>query len=417
MSERRFSVVSVIGLGYTGLPTAAFIAASGTRVIGVDTDIARVEQISGGELPFTEPGFESLLEQVVRDGHLSAQSETPQADAYVVAVPTPLSADHKIDMQFILDAATNIADQLRGGELIVLESTSPPGTTQRMADFIIAQRPDLTLQEGQPNSIYFAHAPERVLPGNIMVEMARNDRVIGGTVPAAAKQAETLYSTFCNGKIHTTDAATAEMVKLTENAFRDVNIAFANELSMICNEVDVDVWELIKLANHHPRVNILQPGPGVGGHCVAVDPWFVITVAPDKTPLLRAARAVNDSKPEHVAQQAIRATAHVENPVVACLGLTFKANIDDMRNSPAIRIIRTLCDNLPNGKILVADPHVSTLPESLDGYSNLQITTINSALLPADLVLLLVAHDEFKTIPQEILERKMTIDVVHLMAE
>lgn len=413
MSKNRFDIVSVVGLGYTGLPTAAFIAASGVRVVGVDTDHRRVALINSGTPPFSEPDFETLLADVVKRGNLSAQAETPYAEAYVIAVPTPFDSSHEIDMRYIYAAASNIASQLRGGELIVLESTSPPGTTQRLADHVLELRPDLTLHEHQPNTIYFSHAPERVLPGSIMKEMLTNNRVIGGLTPRAAYITKDLYATFACGEISTTDASTAEMVKLTENTFRDVNIALANELSMVCDKLGINIWHLIDLANQHPRVDLLQPGPGVGGHCVAVDPWFIISAAPEQTRLLRAARTANDAKPEYIVQKVVAAVRKKKEAKVACFGLTFKADVDDLRNSPAIEIIDGLCASLPSTTILATDPHVSELPTNLSVHKNLRLTPVDLALSTADIVLILVAHEEFRAFTHNQLRGKVKIDVVN----
>ncbi|WFP16709.1 UDP-N-acetyl-D-mannosamine dehydrogenase [Citricoccus muralis] len=405
-----FATVSVIGLGYIGLPTAAFIASTGARVIGVDVNERFVETINRGEVPFVEPGFSAMLEGVVANGSLSAQTTTPEADAYIVAVPTPFKDNHEVDDKFIRAASENLAPQLRGGELIILESTSPPRMTERMAQFILNARPDLTLDEGKENSIYVAHCPERVLPGRIMIEMRDNDRVIGGVTPKAAEMAKDLYATFCDGELLLTDATTAEMAKLTENAFRDVNIAFANELSIISDRLGIDVWELIELANHHPRVNILKPGPGVGGHCIAVDPWFIVSSAPEESPLIQQARATNDGKPEYVLSKVKEAAAGRDNLTIAALGVAFKADIDDLRESPSLDIVERLATEMSDARIHVVEPNVDELPKSLTGYENVQLAPLDQAAKDADIVLLLVDHHQFTEIDPATLGDATVID-------
>ena len=405
-----FDTVAVIGLGYIGLPTAAVLAQAGMRVIGVDINETNVGIINSGHVPFVEVGLETVLAGVVSQGKLSAQLETPQADAYIVSVPTPFKDDHEADLSYIEAAARGIAPQLRGGELVVLESTSPPGATEHMADVILAERPDLTREDGQSNSVYFSHAPERVLPGRIMIEMVDNDRIIGGLTPRAAEMNRDLYATFCKGELLLTDARTAEMAKLTENAFRDVNIAFANELSIIAERQGIDVWELIELANHHPRVNILQPGPGVGGHCIAVDPWFIVSSDREFSKLIATARNVNDSKPEIVLERVMEKADRFKNPTVAALGIAFKANIDDLRESPSKGIALELSRRLSDGTVLVVEPNIDTLPREFDGHNNVELAPLEDALKRADIVVVLVDHDPFKTLDRELLQEKIVID-------
>lgn len=408
--EFGFDSVCVVGLGYIGLPTAAFIASKGINVVGVDINEAYVERINRGEVPFFEPDFESTLAGVVAQGRLKAQTETPPADAYIVAVPTPFTDNHDVDMKYIRAAAEGIALQLRGGELVVLESTSPPGTTERMADYILELRSDLTAEEGSPNTVYFAHCPERVLPGRIMVEMATNARVIGGLTSTAAEKARDLYATFVSGELLLTTAATAEMAKLTENSFRDVNIAFANELSLICDRLDIDVWELIELANHHPRVNILQPGPGVGGHCIAVDPWFIVAAAPEESKIIRTAREINDGKPGWVIDKVMEKANRFKEPVIAALGIAFKPDIDDLRESPSLGIVDSLAMKLPEADIRVVEPNVDELPERLSKHENIQQQELEDAIADADIVLMLVDHYQFKHIDRSLLAEKIVID-------
>lgn len=402
--------VCVIGLGYIGLPTAVVFAQAGKRVIGVDVKEESVDRINRGELPFVEAGLQAALKDVVDRGLLSAQLGTPATRAYIVSVPTPFQGDHDPDLSYIEAAARGIAPNLTGGELVVLESTSPPGATEIMGEVILAERPDLTLEVGKENTLYLAHAPERVLPGRIMIEMVENDRIIGGTTPEAAQMCRDLYASFCSGELLVTDARTAEMAKLTENAFRDVNIAFANELSILAENMGIDVWELIELANHHPRVNILQPGPGVGGHCIAVDPWFIVSADRENAKLIATAREVNDSKPQRVIANVLEAAKSIENPTVAALGIAFKANIDDLRESPSKNIALELADRLNHGTVLVVEPNVDELPREFDGKANVELAGVRDGIDRADIVLLLVDHDSFRMVSREDLVEKVVID-------
>ena len=403
--------VAVVGLGYIGLPTAAILATNGLEVIGVDVNQGTVDAVNNGDVPFVEPDLGIHVAGAVSQGRLRAQIQTPSADAYIVAVPTPFNADKSADMSYIAAAARAIAPQLTGGELVILESTSPPGSTRRLAELILGLRPDLSLdgRDGKP-VLLVAHCPERVLPGRIMIELVTNDRVVGGLTAEAADAAAALYGVFCQGEIHLTDAATAEMSKLVENAYRDVNIAFANELSVISENLDINVWELIRLANHHPRVNILQPGPGVGGHCIAVDPWFIVAADPENSVLIRTAREVNDGKPGHIVEQVLKAASGVGRPVIACLGLAFKANIDDVRESPAVQIVRRVAALQPDADILVAAPHKNQLPQELAEFANIRLMETDKAVEAADVVVLLVDHDRFRDIEPSSLEGKKVID-------
>ena len=402
--------VGVIGLGYIGLPTAAVLAQAGKTVIGVDVKQASVDAINAGEVPFVEEGLESVLAGVVAKGKLTAQRETPKADAYIVSVPTPFLRDHDADLSYIDAAARSIAAKLTGGELIVLESTAPPGTTEHMAEVILEARPEFTDEPNLANSLYFSHAPERVLPGRIMIEMVENDRIIGGMTPEAAALNRDLYASFCRGELLLTDAKTAEMAKLTENAFRDVNIAFANELSIIADRQGIDVWELIELANHHPRVNILQPGPGVGGHCIAVDPWFIVSAEREFSNLIRTAREVNDSKPELVLEKVLEKADRFKKPTVAALGIAFKANIDDLRESPSRNIAGAVAEKLTDGTVLVVEPNIGELPHELADRDNVELAELDAALERADIVLLMVDHDPFKDLDRDLLAEKIIID-------
>lgn len=403
--------VAVIGLGYIGLPTAAILATNGLSVTGVDVKQENVEAINRGEVPFVEPDLNIHVAGAVSQGSLRATTETPEADAFILAVPTPFNEDKTADLSYIKAAAEKIAPNLRGGELIILESTSPPRTTEFLANYLIGLRPDLALEGDNANTIHVAHCPERVLPGRVMIELVTNDRIVGGITPEAAEMARQLYQVFCQGEILLTDATTAEMAKLVENSYRDVNIAFANELSVISEEVGVDVWELIELANHHPRVNILQPGPGVGGHCIAVDPWFIVSAAPEVSPLIRQARMTNDAKPTWVIQQVkLALNESTESAKIAALGLAFKANIDDLRESPAVDIVKQLSEDLPESRVLVAEPHVATLPSTLSSQKNIELVETERAICEADVVLLLVDHDDFKELDRSLLDGKKLID-------
>lgn len=409
---RTIETVVVIGLGYIGLPTAAILATNGINVIGVDVNQNTVDAVNRGEVPFVEPDLGVHVAGAVIQGHLKATTDTPSAQAYIVAVPTPFREDRSADLSYIEAAARGIAPQLQGGELVILESTSPPRATRHMADYILALRPDLSLDgaNGAP-VIHVAHCPERVLPGRVMIELVTNDRIVGGITSEAARLAKELYAVFCQGEILVTDDVTAEMAKLVENSYRDVNIAFANELSVISDKLGIDVWELIRLANHHPRVNILQPGPGVGGHCIAVDPWFIVAAAPDEARLIRTAREVNDSKPEWVFEKVISALQDFpETTQLSVLGLAFKANIDDLRESPAIEIIAHLAETLPGRKINVAEPHISELPKQLANRSNVVLMSVDDSIERSDVVVVLVDHDEVKEVSPVQLAGKVLID-------
>jgi len=408
--------VAVVGLGYIGLPTAACLATRGIEVVGVDVNEATVKSVANGEVPFIEPDLAAAVSGAVALGRLTASTEVPEADAYIIAVPTPFldgeQGDHRADLHYVRAATEAIAPKLRGGEVVILESTSPPGTTHGISRWLAELRPDLVLphaSEGVPD-VYVAHCPERVLPGRIMIEMITNDRVVGGITPRCTAKAASLYRVFCQGEIVTSDAASAEMAKLVENAYRDVNIAFANELSLISEDLELDVWEVIRLANHHPRVDVLTPGPGVGGHCIAVDPWFIVGADPAGSRLIRTARQVNDAKPHHVAEQVARKTSRFREPTVACLGLAYKANIDDLRESPAIDIVRAIAEEQPELDIRVAEPHVHVLPEALAAYPHVRLEPACDAIAAADIVVLLVDHDHFRSLSRSRLAGKVVYD-------
>lgn len=406
--------VAFIGLGYIGLPTAVMMAQHGLDVTGVDVLPEKVRQINDGEISIVEPGLEDALKDVLAKGTFHATTAVPHADAYIIAVPTPFTSSHDVDMKFIYSAAESIAPQLVGDELVVLESTSPPLTTQKMAERILELRPDLSLDNGKTEStkpvIHVAHCPERILPGRAMEELRTNARIIGGISSEATRRATEIYSSFCEGELLQTNARTAELSKLTENSFRDVNIAFANELSLICEKLDIDVWELIRLANHHPRVNILQPGPGVGGHCIAVDPWFIVSAAPEEARLIHTARLVNDSKPEWVFSKVQRAVEDNNATDVAVLGLSFKADIDDLRESPSLHIAQEIAQRLPGISVHAVEPNISKLPESLEKLNNVTLDQLAPAISQSQIVLLLVDHKPFKEVTAAQLKNKTVID-------
>ncbi|KGN34568.1 UDP-N-acetyl-D-mannosamine dehydrogenase [Knoellia sinensis KCTC 19936] len=402
--------IAVIGLGYIGLPTCAAIAAHRIGVVGVDVNPRTVDAINRGEAPIVEPDLDQAVEGAVASGFLRASTEVPEADVFLLAVPTPFADGHKPDLSFVEAATHSIAPRLRGGEVVILESTSPPGTTRRISEWLSELRPDLTFpHQSDTPDVHLAHCPERVLPGRIMIEIVANDRVVGGLTPSCAEAAAELYRVFCKGEIVLTDATTAEMVKLTENAFRDVNIAFANELANVCGVLDLNVWEVISHANRHPRVNILSPGPGVGGHCIAVDPWFIVAAAPDQSKLIQTARSINDDRPMAVVQNVIDATSGLAAPVVACLGLAFKADIDDLRESPARQVVKSLAQ-VEGLQVLAVEPHVEELPDDLAALENVELSSAESALERADVVVLLVDHTSFRSIPASALGNRPVID-------
>jgi UDP-N-acetyl-D-mannosaminuronic acid dehydrogenase len=408
----EFKRVSVVGLGYIGLPTAAVIAGRSVDVVGIDVDPHVVETINRGDVHIVEPELDIVVRAAVLSGRLRASLEPEPADVFVIAVPTPFKDDHEPDLSYIETATRSIAPFLRAGNLLILESTSPVGTTEQMLKWLAALRPDLRLPtEGVDGAdINVAYCPERVLPGQVLRELVENDRVVGGITPACAQRAASFYRLFVRGECVTTNARTAEMAKLTENAFRDVNIAFANELSLICERQAINVWELIRLANRHPRVNILQPGPGVGGHCIAVDPWFIVHSSPELSPLIRTAREVNDGKPHWVLDKVRQAIKNVKGrPVVACLGLAFKPDIDDLRESPALHIAATLASE-SICHVLAVEPFVTKLPTALSNWPHVELMTAQAAVAAADVVVLLVNHSAFNAIDRRSLAGKIVID-------
>jgi UDP-N-acetyl-D-mannosaminuronic acid dehydrogenase len=406
-----FKRVSVFGLGYVGLPVSAVLASRGVEVVGVDVNPTAVSMINSGRIHIVEPDLEMLVQAAVSGGKLRATLEPEPADAFIIAVPTPFTDGHQPDLSYVRKATEAIAPLLKKGNLVILESTSPVGTTEQICKWIGEKRHDLLLPDAtrEEADIYVAHCPERVLPGTVLRELIYNDRIIGGISPACARRGGELYSLFVTGELHLTTSRTAELGKLVENAFRDVNIAFANELSVICDELHVNVWELIELANHHPRVNILKPGPGVGGHCIAVDPWFVISAVGDKARVMRAARDINDSMPERVLAKVKAAANRFRQPKIACLGLSYKPNIDDLRESPALHIVEMLA-KADVGELLVVEPNVKELPPSLKGSSRLRKVDLRQALEESDVVVLLVDHRQFLRIDRELLDLKIVID-------
>ena len=418
-----FKTISVIGLGYIGLPTAAVFASRKIKVIGVDVNQEAVDIINKGQIHIVEPDLDIVVHAAVTEGYLRATTKTEPADAFLIAVPTPFKSgptgDHEPDLSYIESASQSIASVLKKGDLVILESTSPVGATEQMAAWLAQARPDLTFPQthGGESDIRIAHCPERVLPGQVLRELVQNDRVIGGMTSVCSEAAIALYRVFVQGECVITNARTAEMCKLTENSFRDVNIAFANELSIICDKQGINVWELIALANRHPRVNILQPGPGVGGHCIAVDPWFIVSANIEEAKLIRSARDVNDGKPQWVIEKIHAAVEQFlkENPSknkkdarIACFGLAFKPNIDDLRESPALYISRQIAEAYPD-QVWVVEPNISKLPDSLEQCFSL--TSTAAAEVEANILVLLVDHEEFKNVDRKNLKNRIVIDI------
>ncbi|MEP3525451.1 MAG: UDP-N-acetyl-D-mannosamine dehydrogenase [Hyphomicrobiales bacterium] len=402
----NFSKICVIGLGYIGLPTATIFASRKVEVIGVDVNQHAIDTINRGEIHIIEPDLDIMVRSCVQAGYLKATNKAEPAEAFLIAVPTPFKGTgHEPDLSYIKQAALTIAPVLEQGNLVVLESTSPVGATEKLANWLAEARPDLTFPEthGEDCDILVAYCPERVLPGHVMRELLENDRVIGGMTQKSSDAAVELYKTFLQAECVITNSRTAEMAKLTENSFRDVNIAFANELSLICDELDINVWELIALTNRHPRVNVLQPGPGVGGHCIAVDPWFIVSRTPKLAKIIRTAREVNDGKPEWVIEKVEAAIGSflIANPdktakdvSICCYGLAFKADIDDLRESPALSIAKQLSER-HSGRVLAVEPNIAKLPKDLD---KVKLVQLDAGILEADIHVILVAHKEFKAV-------------------
>lgn len=413
----------MIGLGYIGLPTATLFASRKKRVIGVDVSEHAVNTINNGRIHIIEPELDILVHAAVTEGYLRATLTPEPADVFLIAVPTPFKDGHRPDLSYIESASKAIAPVLAKGNLVILESTSPVGATEQMAAWLAEARPDLSFPQsaGENADIQVAHCPERVLPGKVIHELVSNDRVVGGMTGKASEMAVALYKIFVEGDCIVTNARTAEMCKLTENSFRDVNIAFANELSIICGKLNINVWELISLANRHPRVNVLQPGAGVGGHCIAVDPWFIVDTTPDEARIIRTAREVNDFKPEWVLDQ-VKASIfdtincnpgmQISDVTVACLGLAFKPDIDDLRESPAIAITQKISQL--GCKVIAVEPNIQELPRSLD-LSNLELAPLDYALKKADVACILVKHRIFVEEAERVKCITQTIDAVGLL--
>ncbi|HAS6211396.1 TPA: UDP-N-acetyl-D-mannosamine dehydrogenase [Vibrio vulnificus] len=403
-----FETISVIGLGYIGLPTAAMFASRKKKVIGVDVNQHAVDTINQGKIHIVEPDLDMIVHAAVSEGYLKATTTPEPADAFLIAVPTPflLCAEGDIpapDLSYIEAASKAIAPVLKKGDLVILESTSPVGATEQMAAWLAEARLDLTFPQthGDNADVNVAHCPERVLPGHVVRELVENDRVIGGMSARCSERSVELYKTFVLGECVVTNARTAEMAKLTENSSRDVQIAFANELSIICDKLDINVWELIALANRHPRVNILQPGPGVGGHCIAVDPWFIVSKTPEEAQIIHTARKVNDNKPQWVINKVKLAIADFlqSNPAkaakdvaIACYGLAFKPDIDDLRESPALNIVKEI-SNMHAGPVYVVEPNIRCLAVE---FNEVELVSFEKAKNLADVHVLLVDHNEFK---------------------
>lgn len=402
--------IAVIGLGYIGLPTSAAIASQGLQVKGVDINLDVVAAVNKGNVPIVEPDLDVAVAGAHARGNLTASVDVPEADAFLIAVPTPFTEGHQPDLSYVQAAAQAIAPRLRGGEIIILESTSPPGTTRRVSEWIQDARPDLDLPHREPETpdVFVAHCPERVLPGRIMIELVTNDRLVGGITAECSRRAADVYRLFCKGEILLTDAESAEMAKLVENSFRDVNIAFANELANICEAMTLDVWEIIRLANKHPRVNVLQPGPGVGGHCIAVDPWFIVSAAPKQAQLIKLAREINSERPHAVVEAAASVTG--EGGTIACLGLAYKADVEDLRESPSVLVTAELAKARPDIRVLAVEPNVGILPDELGAFPNVELTRLAKAITAADTVVLLVDHLEFKGVSREDLGDRPVID-------
>lgn len=414
MTGAEFNKISVIGLGYIGLPTAAMLASRGIKVVGVDVDKAVVETINTGKVHIVEPDLDIIVQGVVTTGYLRAVYVPEAADVFIITVPTPFKAGHEPDLSFVEAAVASIAKVLEKGNLIILESTSPVGTTISISQQLAALRKDLVFphQDAHKPDINIAYCPERVMPGQIIRELIENDRIIGGITPACTQKAYALYKIFVRSECIISDSKTAEMAKLTENAFRDVNIAFANELSIICDKLKINVWELIKLANRHPRVNILQPGPGVGGHCIAVDPWFIVNATPDEAKLIRTARKVNDSKPQYVLEKIHAAAAQFPAPNVCCLGLAYKANTNDLRESPAVKIMQQLAEKAQY-PISLVEPNIKTLPLEFNDFPHVKLQKMEQAIADANVIILMVAHKEFRALDEKSILNKTFINIAN----
>ena len=389
--------ICVIGLGYIGLPTASLLGTKGYKVHGVDVSEHVVNTINEGKIHIVEPDLDIMVKSAVNVGNLKAGLEPVEADIFIIAVPTPFKDDYQPDLSYVESATQMISPFVKPGNLVILESTSPVGTTDEVVARILKENGHDTDKD-----VFVAHCPERVLPGRILIELVENDRIVGGINPLATEKAVEFYKAFVRGEVLSTDSRTAEMAKLTENSSRDVSIAFANELSLICDEEGINVWELISLANRHPRVNILNPGPGVGGHCIAVDPWFIVARSPKYAKLIKTARQVNDSKPQWVIDKVKSKAEKFKNPVIGCLGLAFKADVDDLRESPAVNIVKRLIKDKV-GEILISEPN-------LESHKEFDLLPCEEVIRRSDIILLLVDHKEFKGLKIIELNEKILID-------
>jgi len=409
-------ILSVIGLGYIGLPTAAVLASKRVEVVGVDVNQNTVNTINKGKIHIVEPELNILVHNAVQNNYLRAVTKPEKSDVFMVAVPTPFKDNYEPDLSYIKAAAKSIAAVLERGNLVILESTSPVGTTEKMMVWMREERPDLSFPKFGNDKfradIAVSYCPERVLPGQVVRELKENDRIIGGVTTQCAEKALEVYKIFVENDCFITDCRTAELTKLVENSFRDVNIAFANELSLICDKLDINIWELIKLANKHPRVNILQPGPGVGGHCIAVDPWFIVDSAPNETKLIQMAREVNDAKPLFVLNKINQAVQVIGKDTselsIACLGLAFKPDTDDLRESPALSIAQKI-ESINFGSIFLVEPNIDRIPNGFDS-DNIELNVLESAVKSADIIVLLVDHTSFKSMDLSLLSGKQVID-------
>jgi UDP-N-acetyl-D-mannosaminuronic acid dehydrogenase len=391
--------VCVLGLGYIGLPTASILAMKGYHVVGVDVQADVVETINQGRIHIQEPDLDILVRSAVTSRQLRAATEPEPSDVFIICVPTPIRPDKTPDLSFVEQAARAIRPHVRRGNLIILESTSPPRTTENV---VVPLAVGDEFRVGK--DVHVAHCPERVLPGRILLEAVQNDRVVGGITLACGERAKAFYETFVTGQVFATTATTAEVTKLVENSYRDVNIAFANELSVLADELDIDPWEVITLANRHPRVRILSPGPGVGGHCISVDPWFLVHSAPELTPLMRTAREVNDRKPHYVVERVTALARQFNAPKIGCLGLTYKADVDDLRESPALEIVRELrARNV--GAVMSCDPYIST-----ERFTEFPLSPLAEVLASCQILVLLTDHRQFKDVPKKVLQEKVVVD-------
>ena len=411
--------ICVVGLGYIGLPTAAMLASRGHEVIGFDVSERVVAAINAGQAHFQEPDLQMLLSAAVETGQLRASSEPEAADYFVIAVPTPIKPGGAPDMSYVESAAERIAPVLTAGCTVILESTSPVGSTEALTAALAKARPDLRFpafrDEGAGHDVAVSHCPERILPGQMVRELVSNDRIIGGMTSHCAQKALALYKSFVMGTCYLTDARVAELVKLTENAFRDVNIAFANELSVICDRFGVSVWEVRELANQHPRVSILQPGAGVGGHCIAVDPWFIVHSAPEEARLIRTAREVNDAKPHKIVGEIAALADRFKNPTIACYGITYKPDVDDIRESPAMEIVAAVA-GIEGARVLVCEPNLAELPAALKTHGNVSLADTDAAHETADIAAFLVGHRAFASLDRDAFHSKAVVDPIGLFA-